>query len=119
MSATRGLAVGIVDPAADDTGSARAWSGTETLMRLTSVARPRYPEPLRNAGLAGRVLVRFVVDTAGHVDLSSAEVLQSTHELFTHAVRDVLPLLRFRPAEVSGRRVRSLAEMPFEFQITR
>jgi protein TonB len=30
--------------------------------------RPRYPEALRTAGVDGRVVVRFVVDTAGRVE---------------------------------------------------
>ena len=35
-------------PAARDTGSG-TWNASETLMRVISVIRPRYPEPLRNA----------------------------------------------------------------------
>jgi periplasmic protein TonB len=46
-------------------------------------------------------------------------ILSSTHELFSRAVRDALPGFRFRPAEMGGHRVRALAEMPFEFQITK
>lgn len=93
------------------------WRGSELLMRIVTSATPRYPESLRQAGLDGRVLVRFVVDTVGRVDMNSVQVLESTHDLFTRAVRDVLGGFRFRPAEVRGRRVRAMAEMPFEFQI--
>jgi TonB family protein len=63
------------------------------------------------------VLVRFVVDTVGRIDMTSVQVLQSTHDLFTRAVRDALESFRFRPAEARGHRVRAMAEMPFEFQI--
>jgi protein TonB len=93
------------------------WRGSELLMRIVTSATPRYPESLRQAGLDGRVLVRFVVDTVGRVDMNSVQVLESTHDLFTRAVRDVLGGFRFKPAEVRGRRVRAMAEMPFEFQI--
>jgi protein TonB len=95
------------------------WNGTETLMRLLVTARPRYPERLRTAGISGRVRVRFVVDTTGRIVPASVQVVESTHDLFTSAVREVLPGLRFKVAEANGQRVRSLAEMPFEFQITR
>jgi protein TonB len=65
------------------------------------------------------VLIRFVVDTLGRIDVSTIQVLSSTHDQFTRAVRDVLPAFRFKPAEVGGHRVRSLAEMPFEFTVAK
>src|SRR5262245_45151675 len=95
------------------------WNGTETMMRLVVSAKPRYPERLRIAGVNGRVLIRFVVDTTGRVDVAAVQILESTHDLFITAVRDILPALRFKPSEANGQRVRSLAEMAFEFQITR
>lgn len=94
------------------------WSGRELLMRIVTSAKPRYPEALRQSGIDGRVVVQFTVDTAGLVEPASIRVLSSTHELFTRAVRDALGHFRFKPAEVGGRRVPALAEMPFEFQIS-
>ena len=88
-------------------------------MRIVSSAKPRYPESLRQAGISGRVVIRFVVDTLGSIDMTSVQVLESTHDGFARAVRDVLPRFRFKPSEVGGRRVRSLAEMPFEFTVSR
>jgi len=93
------------------------WRGNELLMRIVTPATPRYPESLRQAGLDGRVLVRFVVDTVGRIDLSSVQIVESTHDLFTRAVRDILGNFRFKPAEARGHRVRAMAEMPFEFQM--
>lgn len=107
---------GVLD-GTDDAPAAAEWRGTELMMRMLSSAKPRYPESLRQARIDGRVLIRFVVDTAGAIDLASVQVLSSTHELFTRAVRDILPAFRFKPAEVGGHRVRSLAEMPFEFVV--
>lgn len=101
----------------DDGGDGRAWRGNDLLMRMTASAKPRYPENLRTAGIDGRVLVRFAVDTLGRIDPASVEIVSSTHQLFTDAVRQVLGVFRFRPAESGGRRVRALAEMPFEFSI--
>jgi protein TonB len=93
------------------------WRGNELLMRIVTSATPRYPESLRQAGVEGRVLVRFVVDTLGKIDMTSVQVLESTHDLFVRAVRDVLGNFRFKPAESGGHRVRAMAEMPFEFRI--
>ena len=109
---------GVLD-VGDDTASGGEWRGNELMMRIISSGKPRYPEPLRQAGIDGHVLVQFTVDTLGYIDMSSVQVLKSTHDLFSRAVRDVLPSFRFKPAEVRGKRVRSLAQMPFEFSISR
>ena len=100
-------------------GGGSDWTGTETMMRLLVSAKPRYPERLRLAGVNGQVRIRFVVDTTGRVDPTSVQILESTHDLFTTAVREILPVLRFKPSEANGQRVKSPAEMAFEFQITR
>jgi protein TonB len=103
----------------DDWPTGGELHGRELLMRIVSSAKPRYPEALRQNGIDGRVVVQFVVDTTGSVDPNSVRVLQSTHDLFTQAVRSALASFRFRPAEVGGRRTPALAEMPFEFRVTR
>jgi TonB family protein len=102
-----------------DTVATSEWRGTEVLMHVVTQAKPRYPDNLRQAAIEGRVLVQFSVDTLGRVDPASVTIISSTHELFTRAVRDALGGFRFRPAEVNGRRVRALAQMPFEFSIQR
>jgi periplasmic protein TonB len=84
---------------------------------LRAPPRPRYPDQLRVAGVMGRVVVQLVVDTAGRVEPGSVVIRESSHELFSQAVRAVLPSLRFTPAEVGGRRVRMLVELPFEFRL--
>ncbi|MEP6492678.1 MAG: energy transducer TonB [bacterium] len=119
-SPSRGTGIGrALDIGGSDVPSGGAWTGTELLMRITTSAKPRYPESLRQAAIDGRVVVRFTVDTAGRIDMSSVEVLSSTHDLFSRSVRDALPQFRFKPSELAGRRVRSLAEMPFEFKVSR
>jgi TonB family protein len=65
---------------------------------IGSAPNPRFPEELRARGLESEVVVKFRVDEKGRVDTKSMQVLQSGHELFTTAVRNVLPRLRFEPA---------------------
>jgi TonB family protein len=78
---------------------------------------PRYPDLLRSAGVDGTVLAQFVVDTAGHPDMLTFKVLKSTHDLFTASVRAALATMRFSPAQVGGRSVKQLIQMPFEFSM--
>ena len=78
---------------------------------------PAYPNTLREASVTGHVTMQFVVDTAGRVELRTARALDSTHELFTIAVRNALPNMRFYPAEVGGRKVKQLVQQAFEFHV--
>lgn len=79
----------------------------------------KYPDMLRAAQVEGQVLVQFVVDTAGVYEDGTFKVLKSSHELFTQAVRETLPLMRFTPAEVGGAKVRQLVQQPFTFSLPR
>lgn len=106
-----------LDVSGDDAVTNGGWTASEVLMHIVTSSPPRYPDALRRMGLTGRVLVRFTVDTAGQIDMQTVQILSATHELFARAVREALPHFRFRPAEVAGRRVRALAEMPFEFEL--
>ena len=80
---------------------------------------PRYPDALRAAGIEGQVIVLFVVNEGGRVELSSVRFTRSDSPLFEAAVRDALGNMRFGAAEVGGKKVRQLVQMPFVFSLTR
>ena len=80
---------------------------------------PRYPDELREAKIEGEVLVQFVLDTLGHPDMETLKVLRSTHDLFTNTVKASLPNMLFYPAQVGGRPVKQLIQMPFNFNLTK
>jgi protein TonB len=46
-------------------------------------------------------------------------VLKSSHELFTQAVKNALPNMRFYPAEVGGKKVKQLVQQPFTFSLSK
>jgi len=79
--------------------------------------RPRYPEILRSANVAGEVLAQFVVDTSGRAEMRTFKSLKSDHDLFTAAVRTALPQMRFYAAEVGGRKVKQLVQQGFKFAV--
>jgi TonB family protein len=79
--------------------------------------RVAYPAELRAAGVSGQVIGQFVVDTNGVVDVATFKAIESTHELFTASVREVLPQMRFSAAEVGGRKVKQLVQQPFVFRV--
>ena len=78
---------------------------------------PRYPDLLRQAGIDGRVLVEFVVDTSGHVEHGSIKILSSTNQLFEQPARDAIAQSTFRPGKISGHAVRVRVQQPINFQI--
>jgi hypothetical protein len=82
-------------------------------------AGPIYPEALRVTNTEGAVLAEWVVDTLGNADAATFRVVSSTHQLFSDAVRAVLPQMFFRPAELQGQRVRQLVRQEFRFQLAR
>jgi protein TonB len=80
-------------------------------------AAPAYPDSLRRAGVEGSVTVQFVVDTTGHIDIPSFVLLESSHGRFTESVRQALPRMLFRPAELRGQKIKQLVQIPFVFRI--
>ncbi|HEY0970944.1 MAG TPA: energy transducer TonB [Gemmatimonadales bacterium] len=80
-------------------------------------AAPAYPDSLRLAGVEGVVEAQFVVDTTGRVELASFVLLESTHRGFTQSVRAALPGMLFRPAQLNGRKIKQLVQLPFVFRI--
>jgi protein TonB len=86
---------------------------------IPGVRPPTYPEALRSAGIKGKVVVEFVVDERGQPMQGSIRIVQSDNDLFTDAVRVALGRLRFTPAEVGGKKVSQLVQMPFVFTLDR
>lgn len=80
---------------------------------------PRYPETLRAAGIEGRVVAAFVVSDLGLVEEGSIKILSSDNPLFNDAVKSALGRMRFVPAEIGGKKVRQLVQMPFLFTLSR
>jgi TonB family protein len=80
---------------------------------------PKYPTELRAANVEGEVLAQFVVDQNGDPEMRTFKTLKSSHEQFTDAVLSALPAMRFSAAEVGGRPVKQLVQMPFQFTLSK
>lgn len=86
--------------------------------QVRSSILPRYPAELKDRGITGDVLVRFVVDSAGRIRPGSIRVLQSSDPAFTDAVLTALHSARYLPAEIGGRRVMQMVQQPFSFRLS-
>jgi len=78
---------------------------------------PIYPQALQQAHVGGQVVVEFLIDSTGVIDLASLRVVESSDNLFTQAVRRVLPRMRFLPAQLGPRTVGVTVRQPFVFVI--
>ena len=88
-------------------------------MPLPGNRAPRYPKILQSANVEGTVLATFIVDENGIPDSASIRLLESSHQLFSEAVRAHIPTLRFSPARSDGKAVRMWIQQPFTFRIGR
>ncbi len=86
---------------------------------LAESPKPKYPSVLESSGIAGEVQAQFVVSSSGKADLDSFKVLKSSNELFTQAVKNVLPRMRFSPAMIGGKPVNQLVQQSFQFAVPR
>ncbi|HSJ08821.1 MAG TPA: energy transducer TonB, partial [Longimicrobiales bacterium] len=78
-----------------------------------------YPPLLKDAGVEGSVQVQFVVTAAGRVDMSTVQVLSTTHAQFTDATKQALRDFRFTPARKGDHNVRMLTMIPIEWKVQR
>ena len=84
---------------------------------LVSNRPPEYPDALARAGVGGRVVVEFLIDSTGGVDPRTLHVVESTDWRFTEAVRGSLPALRFTPVLRDERAVGVTVRQPFVFAV--
>jgi TonB family protein len=80
---------------------------------------PEYPQSLKDSGVEGTVELQFVVNENGRADMSTVKVLSSSNPAFTAAVKEALPRMKFSAAQIGGKKVEQLVQMPFQFHLQR
>lgn len=84
---------------------------------LVTAPEFQYPAVLRAAGLPGRVVLQFIIDTLGGVEPGSITILERSHEAFATAAREGVMGARFQPAHYGERAVRQLSKWPVKFAL--
>ncbi len=82
---------------------------------LLSQPQLGYRTCLAEAGVHGRAVVRFIVDTSGHVDGASVVIEQSAGTILDSLAIAGSRGLVFRPARSGGSPVRMAVVLPFDF----
>jgi periplasmic protein TonB len=78
---------------------------------------PDYPPSLRDQGVTGQVLAQFVVGENGRYQGGTLKILNSSNPAFSAAVKDALPRMKFSAAQIGGKKVAQLVQMPFVFNL--
>jgi protein TonB len=105
------------------TGIGEAHSGPYMEFQVEKVVEkiggdaPEYPASLRDSGVEGTVLTQFVVGANGRYEPGSVKILSSSNPAFSAAVKDALPRMRFSAAQIGGKKVAQLVQMPFQFNL--
>ncbi len=102
-----------------NSGTFRADQVERQVALMPGSSPPRYPEALRSSGVEGQVVAVFVVNELGRAEADSIRFSRSDNPLFEGAVKESLRRMRFVPAEIGGRKVRQLVQMPFVFTLAR
>jgi periplasmic protein TonB len=77
--------------------------------------RPQYPFEMRRAGIAGDVLVDFLVDTNG--DVQNAYAARSSQREFEQAAVTAVSKWKFKPGRKGGRDVVTHMQVPIVFTL--
>ena len=83
---------------------------------IGSIMERLYPRLLQDAGIGGTVVMQFVIEPDGTVDMSSAKVLESSNDQLSEASMKAIERFRFRPGRYKGENVRVLIQMPITWQ---
>ncbi|HXI21480.1 MAG TPA: energy transducer TonB [Gemmatimonadales bacterium] len=97
--------------------SADATEATFVTAELESQPEFVYPRVLLAAGVGGRVVVQFIIDTLGLVEPKSLTVLETTHAGFSEAACQGILKARFKPAHLGNRPVRQISRWPVKFDV--
>jgi TonB family protein len=82
---------------------------------LARLLREHYPPLLRDAGITGNAVVRFIVDEQGTP--RDVRALSATHEAFGEAAVAVMGQARFKPAKNDGKPVAVRITLPVSFAL--
>jgi TonB family protein len=84
---------------------------------ITRVMSNDYPDWMLDRGIEGEVVVSFIIGVDGRAEMDHVEVVSATRREFIHPAMRGLRLMRFRPAELDGRRVRVRVTLPLRWRL--
>lgn len=112
-----GLSTGVVGGTGPVTGETFLSDQVDDPVQQITKVQPRYPPVLQQAGVSGSVDVQYVVDTLGHAEPRTWQVLKSTNPQFEAPAREAIMKSLFKPARIKSAAVRQLVQQKISFTI--
>lgn len=112
-----GIAAGVLGGTGPITGETYLEAQVDDPPQLISKGPLRYPPVLQSAGVTGRVMAQFIVDTTGHAEPGSFRVISSTNKAFEESARETILKSVFRPGRVRGQAVRVIVQQAVAFNL--
>jgi protein TonB len=81
------------------------------------VCEPQFPAVMKAAGINGKVIMQFVVNTDGRVDQGSMKIMSSTHKAFEDPAKQAMFKCPFKPGRSRGSPVRVLVQQAISFNL--
>jgi protein TonB len=78
---------------------------------------PKFPPVMQSAGIPGKVVMQFVVNTDGKVDPGTFKVVSSTHKAFEDPAKEAMLRCPFKPGKSRGQPVRVLVQQSLAFKL--
>ena len=83
--------------------------------KVVKQVRPDYPYSMRRLGIAGEVVIGFIVDSSGNV--REPYTIRSSDPGFREAAINAVRRWKFKPGVVSGKNVNTRMQVPIIFEI--
>jgi protein TonB len=90
---------------------------TPQAMNEAGACNAEFPPVMKSAGIPGRVVMQFVVNTDGKVDPGSIKVMNSTHKAFEDPAKQAMLKCPFKPGRSRGQPVRVLVQQAVSFKL--
>ncbi|HXW96200.1 MAG TPA: energy transducer TonB [Gemmatimonadales bacterium] len=82
-----------------------------------ATCQPKFPPVMQSAGIPGKVVMQFVVNTDGKIDPSTLKIVNSTHKAFEEPAKEALNRCAFKPGKSRGQPVRVLVQQAMSFKL--
>jgi protein TonB len=85
----------------------------------SAAMQDHYPAIMKSAGIPGKVVMQFVVNTDGRVDAATVKISSSTHKAFEEPAKTVLTssACTFKTGSSHGQPVRVLVQQSIAFKL--
>jgi len=115
-----GFAEGLGATNGEEYGPDHIWAAASNLdevPELISSPPLEYPDGLRDRGIEGHVVIRFVLDSLGVPEKETIEIVEATHTGFVESAKSIVRNSRYRPGRVRGRPVRVWSVVTINFDL--